>query len=180
MLISSHAYTLSLPLSRIHMHICIHARTHAHTHARTHARTHAHTHTHTLTDIHTYTHTHTHTHSHTHTHLHTHTHTYTHTTHAHTHTHTLSLSLSLQIHALLVMGWYNEKKMTDQYSEEKRWVFSFDLREWKRMPDNEKKESSRSQVLCIERISPTGSVLPILGTQKIRISEAERREREGE
>ena len=30
------------------------------------------------------------------------------------------------------MGWYNEKKKkktTDQYAEEKRWVFSFDLKE---------------------------------------------------
>ena len=27
------------------------------------------------------------------------------------------------------MGWYNEKKMTDQYSDEKRCVFSFDLKE---------------------------------------------------
>ena len=42
-------------------------------------------------------------------------------THAHTHstnTHTLSLSLSLthilQIHALLVMGWENEKKEDDR------------------------------------------------------------------
>ena len=42
-------------------------------------------------------------------------------THTHTHTHTL------QIHALLVMGWYNEKKTTDQHTEEKRRVFSFDL-----------------------------------------------------
>ena len=42
--------------------------------------------------------------------------------HAHTHTHTL------QIHALLMMGWYNEKKITDQYAEEKRQVFSFDLK----------------------------------------------------
>ena len=31
-------------------------------------------------------------------------------THTHTHTHTHTL----QIHALLVMGWYNEKKTTDQ------------------------------------------------------------------
>ena len=32
-----------------------------------------------------------------------------------------------QIHELLMTGWSNEKKMTDQYAEEKRWVFSFDL-----------------------------------------------------
>ena len=59
---------------------------------------------------------------------HTHTHTHTHTrarararAHTHTHTHTL------QIHALLVMHWY--QKTTDQYDKEKRWVFSFDLKE---------------------------------------------------
>ena len=41
----------------------------------------------------------------------------------HTHTHTL------QIHALLVMGWYNERKENDRsvYTEEKRRVFNFDL-----------------------------------------------------
>ena len=27
------------------------------------------------------------------------------------------------------MGWYNEKKTTDQYAEEKRRVFSFDFKE---------------------------------------------------
>ena len=27
------------------------------------------------------------------------------------------------------MGWYAGKKTTDQYAEEKRWVFSFDLKE---------------------------------------------------
>ena len=62
-------------------------------------------------------HTHARARTHTHTHIHpTHTHTYTHThTHIHPPTHT---------HALLVMGWYNEKKTTDQYAEGKRWVFS--------------------------------------------------------
>ena len=53
-----------------------------------------------------------------------HTHTVTHSlslSHTHSHTHTQ------QIHALLVMGWYNEKKTTDQYAEDKRRVFSFDL-----------------------------------------------------
>ena len=60
------------------------------------------------------------THMYTHTHTYTCTHTHTHT-HAHTHTHTH------QTHALLVMGWYKEKKKTDQYAEEMKWVFSFDL-----------------------------------------------------
>ena len=47
---------------------------------------------------------------------------YTHfISHTHTHAHT-----TLQI---LVMCWYDEKKMTDQYAEEKRAVFSFVLRE---------------------------------------------------
>ena len=43
--------------------------------------------------------------------------------HTHTHTHYKI------IHALLVMGWYNEKKTTDQYAEKKRWIFTFDLQE---------------------------------------------------
>ena len=30
-------------------------------------------------------------------------------------------------------------KTTDRYAEEKRWVFSFDLRELRRMPDRERK-----------------------------------------
>ena len=58
--------------------------------------------------IHSFRHTHTHTHTRTHARTHIH-------THARTHTHTL------QIHALLAMGWYNEKEMTDQYSKEKGW-----------------------------------------------------------
>ena len=43
--------------------------------------------------------------------------------HTHTHTHILL------IYAFLVMGWYTEKKTTDQHVVEKRWVFSFDLKE---------------------------------------------------
>ena len=39
--------------------------------------------------------------------------THSHTPHKHVRTHTHTL----QIHALPVMGWYNEKKMTDQYAE---------------------------------------------------------------
>ena len=49
----------------------------------------------------------THTHTHTHTHTCARAHTYT-RTHARAHTHTL------QIHALLVMGWYNYKKESDR------------------------------------------------------------------
>ena len=50
-------------------------------------------------------------------------------THTHTHTNTHTLTLTLQIHALLVMGWYNEKKTMDQYAKEKRGAFIFDLKE---------------------------------------------------
>ena len=63
------------------------------------------------------------------------------------------------------------KKTTDEYAEEKRWVFSFDL-----------KEDSEDKFLR-ERESPMYSkdlfprvLLPILGTRNIRVSEAERRE----
>ena len=48
-------------------------------------------------------------------------------THTHTHTHARMHACTLQMHALLVMGWYTAKKMTDQYAAEMRWVFSFDL-----------------------------------------------------
>ena len=33
------------------------------------------------------------------------------------------------MHPLLVMGWYNEKKTTDLFAEENRWIFTFDLQE---------------------------------------------------
>ena len=39
------------------------------------------------------------------------------------------------------MGWYSEKEMTDQYAEEKRWVFSFDLKE----ESEESREVSNSE-----------------------------------
>ena len=40
--------------------------------------------------------------------------------------------------ALLVMDWYTEKTENDrsEYAIEKRWVFSLDLRERKRVPDH--------------------------------------------
>ena len=41
----------------------------------------------------------------------------------HTHTH----YAYIYTFVLLVMEWYTEKKTTQQYAEEKRWVFSFDL-----------------------------------------------------
>ena len=58
------------------------------------------------------------------------------------------------------MDWYSEKKTTDQYAEEKRWVFSFDLKE---ASENEclterEEGSSRTRVQYIERISPPGSL----------------------
>ena len=42
-----------------------------------------------------------------------------------------------------------KKKITDQYAEEKRWVFSFDLRECRQMPDRDRKRvpDHRSNVL---------------------------------
>ena len=40
-----------------------------------------------------------------------------------THTHTCACAHTHTTH------WYNEKQMTDQSAEEKRWVFSFDLKE---------------------------------------------------
>ena len=46
--------------------------------------------------------------------------------HAHTHTHT---DTHTHTHTLLVMGWYSEKETTDQYAEEERYIFSFDLKE---------------------------------------------------
>ena len=48
------------------------------------------------------------------------------------------------------------------------------------MPDRERKGvPEHTQVRCIERISPPpGVLLPILGTRKMRVSAAERRERE--
>ena len=73
-------------------------------------------------------------------------------THTHTQTLSLSLSHSLWIQALLVMGWYNEKKTTDERAEEKRRVFSFDLN-LKEVSEDEcltqwhsEEESSRSHV----------------------------------
>ena len=41
-------------------------------------------------------------------------HTRTYTLHKYTHTLSLSLTHTLQIHALLVMGWQNEKKEDDR------------------------------------------------------------------
>ena len=48
------------------------------------------------------------------------------------------------------------------------------LSEWERERGRGGGGSSRSQVRCIERISPPRILLPILGRRKIRVSEAER------
>ena len=54
--------------------------------------------------------------------------------HAHTHARMHAYhTYTLQIHALLVMDWYNKQtkspQKTYQYATDKRWVFSFDLEE---------------------------------------------------
>ena len=61
-------------------------------------------------------------------------------THAHACTHT---------HYKYMHYWWWIGKTTDQYAEQKRWIFSFDLREWRQMPDRERKgiPEHRSNVL---------------------------------
>ena len=68
-----------------------------------------------------------------HVHLCTHTHMHAHT-HIHTHTHSYQY-----MYYRWWVGRLKRKKIPDQYAEEKRWVFSFDLREWRWMPDRERK-----------------------------------------
>ena len=70
-------------------------------------------------------------HTHTHTHTYTRTHARTHAPPLPTHTRTHPASPTRTHTTLLVMGYgtSGRKKTTDQYAEEKRWVFSFDLKE---------------------------------------------------
>ena len=144
------------------MHTCTHNTQHTHTHTHTHMQ-HTHTHTHTCNThthaTHTYTHTHTHTHTHathththiqhTHTHTHTHTHathTHTHTSNTHTHTHTWHTHThTLQRHTLLVMDWYRSVCR----GKEMGFHFWLKRREWRQMPDRERKgvPENRSNVL---------------------------------
>ena len=44
------------------------------------------------------------------------------------------------------MDWYNEKKTTDQYAEEKRWIFTFDFKK------KEEKKRERWQANDRERV----------------------------
>ena len=72
-------------------------------------------------------------------------------------------------------------KATDQYAEEKRWVFSFDLKEER----EEKCLTERGRDFQItgpmsSKDLPPRVLMSILGTRNILVSEAERREREGE
>ena len=95
-------------------------------------------------------------HPHTGGHMHTPRHTHTHNRHMH--------------------YWRWIGKMTDQYAEEKRWVFSFDLREWRRIPDREREFQSTGPKYWKD-LSPR-DLLPILGTQKMypRLSEESKKE----
>ena len=71
------------------------------------------------------------------------------------------------------------KKTTDRYAQEKRRVFSFDLRE---QSENEclTERGREFHITGPMRwiFPPTSRLLDILGTRKMRVSEAERRERE--
>ena len=111
-------------------------------------------------------------------------------THAHTHTHTHTTH------------WYNEKQMTDQSAEDKRWVFSFDLKEesedeclterarefkitgpmyWKewRWGRERKRVHYFAGPMYWNALSPRVLLL-ILGIWKFWVSEAEQSEQEGE
>ncbi|WP_419652715.1 hypothetical protein, partial [Thiolapillus sp.] len=111
-----------------------------------------------------YTHTHTHTHAHTHTRTHTHTHTpqkHKHSNHG--------------------FDGNRRKKARNQSAEEKRWVFIFDLKEESDvacLTEKEREFQMTGPIYCKD-LSPR-VLLHTLGTRKIRVSEAERREREGE
>ena len=56
------------------------------------------------------------------------------------------------------VGRMRRKKTTDQHAEEKRWVVNFDLREWRQMPDRERKRGPdhRSSVIHIRGSHPPG------------------------
>ena len=74
-----------------------------------------------------------------------------------------------------------KKVTTDQYAEEKRWVFTFDIKE--ESEDECQTDGGREFQITGPMYSKALSpkvLLPILGTRNTRVSEAERREREGE
>ena len=70
-------------------------------------------------------------------------------------------------------------KRTNQYAEEMRWVFSFDLKEVSKEECLTKtgREFQISGPVYWTDLSPR-VILPILRTRKIRVSAAEQRERE--
>ena len=73
------------------------------------------------------------------------------------------------------------KKTTDQYADEKRSVFSFDLKEESEDECLTERgiEFQITGPMYGQALSPK-VLLSILGTRNFRVSEAERREREGE
>ena len=65
-------------------------------------------------------------------------------TNTHTHTHTLTLTQYRYMHYWWWVGRMRRKKTTDQYAEEERWGFNFDLREWRQIPDSSDRERKSS------------------------------------
>ena len=56
-----------------------------------------------------------------------------------------------------MVGWYNEKKTPAQYAEEKRWVFSFDLKDESEDSLTERGREFQIPGLTVERIILTCS-----------------------
>ena len=108
-------------------------------------------------------------------HTHTHARTHAHTTQPHTHTHALTHTHTHTHYKYMHYWWWVgtmwRKKMTDQYAEEKRWVFSFDWKE--AIEDNCLTLTRRGREFQItgpmywKDLSPR-VLLPILGTRNIR------------
>ena len=81
------------------------------------------------------------------------------------------------------VGSYNEKKTTDQYAVEKRWVFSLFKKRVKNNSWQREEESSRSQAQYIQMISSLGSSCPSEGCERseyLRLSEESEKESRAE
>ena len=111
------------------------------------------------------------------------THVHKHHTHTHAHTHTQKHPPTLQKHKHSSHGsdGNRRKKVINQWAEEKRWVFLFDLKEESDVAclTEKGREFQMTGPMYRKDLSPK-ILLHTLGTLKIRVYETERREREGE
>ena len=94
------------------------------------------------------------------------------------HTHTYTLAHYKYMCCWQWVGRMKRKKTADQYAEEKRWVFSSDLRDWRQSSDRERKRVPGHRSNVLKGSAPQGPPAHPGNTEYLRLSKESKESRD--